>query len=84
MLYVRQCKSIMSGRVIRSVQHGHEHGKPQLLCAEQRVCIGPPLPTLDIVDVSKNCETPCSLAMISPTWVGDRCRVSLLLGQSIQ
>jgi hypothetical protein len=56
---------LRSDTEVRDVQDGHEDSEPELLCAEQRVGIGSPFPSLDVVRISKNHEHPCGLVCIS-------------------
>ena len=43
------------------LQDRHEHGKPDLLCAKQRVGVGSPFSKLDVVGVAQDDEGPCGL-----------------------
>lgn len=48
-----------------SLQDGHENSKPQLLCAEERVSVRPPLSALDVIDVAENGKAPRGLGCVS-------------------
>jgi hypothetical protein len=44
--------SKVTGKLKENVQYCHEHGKPELLCAQQGIGVDPPLPKRDIVRIS--------------------------------
>ena len=61
-----------TGQLEKTAQYCHEHGEPELLCAEQTISVGSPLPEFDIVDISQDHEDPGSLVSVSTSlkfWV---------------
>ena len=50
---------------MRHVQYCHKHSKPELLRAEKRMRVCPPLPKFDIVGISQDHKTPGRLASVS-------------------
>jgi hypothetical protein len=48
-----------------SVQDSHEHCKPQLLCADQGVCISMPFTAFDVVKVAQDHKDPSHLEGVS-------------------
>jgi hypothetical protein len=53
----------------RTIQDGHEHCKPQLLCADEGMCIGVPFAALDVVKVAQDHKDPSHLEEVSKNHV---------------
>jgi hypothetical protein len=56
-----QCCGVLSSLEGASIQDRHEDGKPELLCAEQSVCVGSPFTTGNVVGVAEDNKGPGSL-----------------------